>query len=196
LQLQKFKMDADRESRTRRFWTTYSDYLHEERDESVKTKSVWSTTGIIRELLKLHRVLDLGEYNDEKIHEIATSVLMYVVMTARDHRDMFTLVYPDQADYNALIDCPPPSEILEYASYLCHLMTTEMESEDDGEEPVPYLHIDRWEKILRDILLALVWYTGNSLQDLAYEHHKKMEPGLYAEVQNHWEGIDKRLYKD
>ena len=101
-------MDADRESRTRKFWTTYSDYLHEERDESVKTKSVWSTTGIIRELLKLHRVLDLGQYNDEKIHEIATCVLMYVIIAARDRKDMFTLVYPNQADYNALIDCPPP----------------------------------------------------------------------------------------
>jgi len=118
-------------------------------------------------------------------------------MSARDRKDMFVLGYPDQADYNALIDCPPPSEILEHCSYLCLLMTTEMESEGEWEGPVPDMHIWRWERLLCDILLLLVWYTGNSLQDLAYEHHRGREPGLYAEVQHYgWEGIDKRLYKD
>jgi len=190
-------MDADRESRTRRFWTTYSEYLHEKRDESVQLNRGWAITGMVKELLNLHRVLDQGEYNDEKIHEIATSVLVYVVMTARDHRDMFILEYPNQADYNALLDCPPPSEILEYASYLCLLMQTEMESYDEWEGPVArIMHIWKWERILRDILLALVWYTGNSLQDLAYSHHRQREPGLYAEVQDYGWNIEERLYKD
>jgi len=71
-------MAEARERRTRKFWDTYSDYLHEKREESVKTNRMWSTTCIIKELLKLHRVLDLGLYNDEKIQEIATNVLMYV----------------------------------------------------------------------------------------------------------------------
>ena len=188
-------MSAARERRTRIFWETYSDYLDEKREIATKTNRMWAITCIVKELLKFHGVLELGLGNDEQIQETATSVLMYIVMAGRNMKHLFTLVYPSQADYNALIDCPPPSKILSYSSYLCLLLKTEIENEEE-DEPASDDHIWRWQGLLREILLLLVWYTGNSLQDLAYEHHRKLEPRLYAEVQyNGWD-VEKRLYKD
>ena len=183
---------------TKIFWDKYSEYLHEKREESVKTNLMWAITCVIKELLKLHRALDFG-LGEEKIHENATSVLMYITMVTRNMKEKFTMVYPDQADYNALIDCPPPSKILEHCAYLCLLMKTEMEMEGENPETLPDLHNWRWQGLLREILLLLAWYSGKSLQDLAYEHHRRMEPSLYVETQPSallWDTSCKRLYKD
>jgi len=187
-----------RDGPTRIFWNKYSDYLDEKRDPSVKTNLMWAIACVIKELLNFHRVLDLG-LGEEKIQERATSVLMYITMSTRNMKPIFTMEYPNEADYNALIDCPPPSKILEHCTYLCFLMKTEMEMEGENPETFPDVHNWRWQGTLREILLLLVWYSGKSLQDLAIAHHQKMEPGLYADTQSQDElfnTIAKRLYKN
>jgi len=187
--------DGDSRSSVQNFWNTYSNYLHEKRDEITKTNFMWAMTSLIQHLLKLHRTLDFQLSRSDLIQEHATEVLNYTLMAAKNREHKFSLRYPSQAYYDTLLDGPSPQGVLTVTSHLCLLMRLEMENQED---PPDVLYM-RMEGVFFEVLLLLIWFSGMSLQDLAYSHHQQREPSLYAETQQSallWDTSCKRLYKD
>ena len=187
--------DGDSRSSVQNFWNTYSNYLHEKREEATKTNFLWALTTLIQNLLKLHRTLNFELSRSDLIQEHSTEVLNSVLMVAKNKEHKFTLRYPSQEYYDTLLDGPSPQGVLTVASHLCLLMKLEIENQED---PPQVLYM-RMELVLSEVLLLLIWFSGMSLQDLAYAHHRRMEPSLYVETQPSallWDTSCKRLYKD
>ena len=187
--------DGDSRSNVQNFWDTYSNYIDEKREESTKTNFLWALTTLIQHLLKLHSTLNTELGKNDVIQEKATDVLMCVLMAAKNREHRFSLRYPSTAYYETLMSGPSPQGLLTCCSHLCILMRLEMVNQG-----TPPHELDmRMEAVLFEILLLLIWFSGKTLQDLAYEHHMKMEPGLYIDTQPSallWDTSCKRLYKD
>jgi len=187
--------DGDSRSNVQNFWDTYSNYINEKREESTKTNFMWAVTSLIQHLLRLHRTLNFELSRNDLIQEHATEVLKSVLMVAKNREHKFSLRYPSPEYYDTLLDGPSPQGVLTVASHLCVLMRLEMENQEDPPHELDM----RMEGVLFEILLLLIWFSGMTLRDLAYAHHKKMEPGLYVETQPSallWDTSCKRLYKD
>jgi len=187
--------DGDSRSNMQNFWNTYSNYIDETRDPSTKTNFLWALTTLIQNLLKLHRTLNSELHRNDLIQEHATDVLKSVVMVAKNKEHRFLLRYPSQEYFDTLLDGPSSQGVLTVTSHLCLLMRLEIENQED---PPQVLYM-RMEGVLFEILLLLIWFSGMTLKDLAYNHHRKMEPGLYVETQPSallWDTSCKRLYKD
>ena len=141
-------------------------------------------------------VRTFGAYcRTDLIQEHATDVLNYVLMAAKNREHKFSLRYPSTEYYELLVEGPSSQALLTCCSHLSVLMRLEMEIQEDPPHELDM----RMEGVLFEILLLLIWFSGMTLRDLAYAHHKRMEPGLYVETQSSsllWDTSCKRLYKD